>query len=409
MLKVSLEQPGTLHEESIPRHCFALQIKTAGGESTYAYPYHSSESLSRSTGDFLSHKHHLPPEVQLKVASVLVRAWNSYSVIPPVPLQKVASGGYEVTPDRFPSNIAKDDFKSSWEEWLSNDPETPDSNYVAEQTARMKKKSGQTAEMGSELYSYTPGFGGDSDDEETIKESQVSISEDILPDLNQEKRASVTLSSSLGDMDLDTPKEVLSAQNLFEKSAHLLEVQDRRRVGLTLAHRANTLGVETLSKTASYGGVEYGDHIHDELEARISMYQGTEHERGYKLAHEVIWNRSLPANEASEYLFVLDKTSGASRQWGKRYRDPYLAVHEKVASVEEPTGFSWQEGSTVITDSDLSRLAIKGYQKIDAAYGIDFRRDFQRDPVATFSSLPDPEKKELARMASAVEGEVLAI
>lgn len=198
---------------------------------------------------------------------------------------------------------------------------------------------------------------------------------------------------------IDSYEDVKTAAAYFDEHVSAFQLEDRREFAVSLGNRMEELGFPLTENVSKYAGHEYGPHVDVELMARVRNYEGTGHEAMYSVLLEK--RASTPPYVMLEALHEFDTLTGAAKYYDAPlgFRDPFQAVYGKVAAAE-PGMWSWSEGNEYVTDGMLKDLAVNRYPSLDRAFGMDVRKSFQQDPVGVFSSMPDPQKVVIARLAA---------
>lgn len=203
---------------------------------------------------------------------------------------------------------------------------------------------------------------------------------------------------------IDTVAHVKTAAAYFDEHMTEFGLEDRRLYAQSLALRAEELGVSLGGEALKYAGSDYGPYIDSELVARIRSFEGTGHEAAYEVLREKRAGIAPPV--MVEMLKEADRATGADAAYGRvavGFRDPYQAVYGKTAQEEakldKQDTYSWSQGTDYVSGMQLSALSASGAD-LDETFGKGFTEKFRKDPVGMFSSLPDPHKVLLSRLAS---------
>lgn len=198
---------------------------------------------------------------------------------------------------------------------------------------------------------------------------------------------------------IDSLSQVKDVAAYFDTYCSEFEPEQRREFAKNLWERGEELGLKIAGKVRDYCGEGFGDVFHTEMLSRTESFSGTP--AGAKYASLLLETMSgLGAEETAQKLAALDAESGADQAYNKAvvgFRDAYASVFAKTA---EPELWSWQNGTDYVTAAQLQELATDRYPSLDRAFGIDFRKSFQKDPVGIFKSLPDPQQTIIARLAA---------
>ncbi len=202
---------------------------------------------------------------------------------------------------------------------------------------------------------------------------------------------------------IDTADQVKTAANYFDEHMHEFALSDRRTFAHSVVHRADELDVSVGGSVLKYAGSGYGPFINSELTARVRGFAGTGHEAVYEMLQEK--QASVAPAVMAEMLKEADRATGADQSYGRPgvgFRDPYQAVYGKVAQeaeTDKQETYSWSDDTNYVTGPQLNALAAAG-RNLDDEFGKGFTERFRKDPVGMFSSLPDPNKVLLSRLAS---------
>src|SRR5688500_15327444 len=97
----------------------------------------------------------------------------------------------------------------------------------------------------------------------------------------------------------------------------------------------------------------------------------------------------------AECVRRFDISNGLERGWGSRFPDPYASTFglQKTAEVV------WESGAERVTREKLENLAINHPGAVSDLFTDELVKEFARNPVEIFNSLPLPQKKVMARLA----------
>lgn len=201
---------------------------------------------------------------------------------------------------------------------------------------------------------------------------------------------------SVGAYPLDTEEQVKAAARWLTEYNSALDIHDRRAMAQSINIAADELGCKIASEEVrQYAGDTFGDVLAAELAARVYAFDGTPGGEAYaKLAAS-----TLSPSDLVKELYTLDTQFGVDLVWNRKhagFRDPYRAVYEKEA--EESPQYTWSSGTDYTSGMLLQQLAHE-YGKLESVIDADIAKAFKKDPIGIFKSLPDPEKKVLARLS----------
>lgn len=212
---------------------------------------------------------------------------------------------------------------------------------------------------------------------------------------------------------IDTAELVQKAASYFDEHLTEFPALERRLFAKSVTERADELGVKVAGAVLDYGGEGYGPHIEVQLHKRADAFEGTGRESAYWLLLEK--HSSLDPAVMVELIKQVDAETGADRSYGRPstgFLDPYASVygHAKVAADESKADkFSWQSPSgDYVTGWMLEALAMRAVD-FDNLFGKGFGVSFAKDPIGIFSSMPDPQKVVMSRLASDNSGQTFRI
>jgi len=384
----------------LPDRLFAL-VATNGDGIVRKYAMHDDSHVTTSIVYFLEKGHLLPPTMQKSAARNLIAACQWYDLQPPDELVKRASvldaavGALDVK-SRMENAHAQsksnmDGFRAA-QAGMSSDMQKradlngtemmPMSGSIATLPSPRNTAKGTSSSPSSKQGAWE--HGGDLTSHRPVDKTAKAVSKYAMPTTQR--------------YPIDSYENVKTASAYFDEHWEKFELNDRREFAVNLSNRLEELGLPVTGFVAKYAGHEYGVNIDVELMARIRDFEGTGHEAVYEVLLEK--RASTPAHVMVEILHEADLATGAATKYDAPlgFRDPFQAVFGKVA--ENKTMWSWSEGNEYVNDMQLTDLATNRYQSLDRAFGMDFRKDFQKDPIGTFVSMPDPQKIVIARLAA---------
>jgi hypothetical protein len=203
---------------------------------------------------------------------------------------------------------------------------------------------------------------------------------------------------------IDTAEQVKRASAYFDEYERDMDLTTRRLFAISVVNRAEELSVKVAGNILAYGGSEFGPFIEAELHARANSFAGTDHAAVYEVLLER--HKTAAPTVVMEMLKLADAATGADRSYGRPgvgFRNPVEAVYggTKLAA-EQPAKsdiYSWRSGVDYVSGQELIALA-KRPDDLDRAFGDGFAKTYEKDPVAIFESMPDPQKMVLSRLAA---------
>lgn len=204
---------------------------------------------------------------------------------------------------------------------------------------------------------------------------------------------------------LKDASSVKVASDYFERNHRNMVPRERREYAVKTAAVARKGLLPTSDSIQKYASEGYSPNLEGHLTTRylhlVDANAGPEvKNRLVKMASLV--DRVEPEDFA-EALEQFDRETGLDSLWDRHVADPWYSTFaiEKVAkgAVAPPVTFDVGDNITV-TEEDLKNMAVRGKQELAGYYGSEMANSFEKDPVAVFQSMPTPQKKILARLAS---------
>lgn len=394
--------PGDLAR--LPDHLFGL-VATNGDSTLRKFATHDPAHTVTSVMYFLETRNLLPAEVQKVAASNLLIACEEYGIAAPEQLQKVAilgAVGAALDVMSLPNQVRDS---------VSKGRATMDGFRAAQAGATADMQHNKQADLtGTEMMPVIGPVSTYPHSKATIRSGSASATSkrasweragDLTvhhPAQKVEVKVASYAMPSVRKYPLDSYADVKTAAVYFDEHYPSFDLEDRREYAVHLADRMEQLGMAAPESVAKYAGHEYGPFVDVELMARARNYEGTEHQGAYEVLLEK--RAAVAPFVLLETLAELDSLSGADTKYDAPlgFRDPFQAVYGKFASEKEP--WAWTQGNEYVNDTMLKDLATNRYQSLDRAFGMDMRKSFQQDPVGVFTSMPDPQKVVIARLAA---------
>lgn len=211
--------------------------------------------------------------------------------------------------------------------------------------------------------------------------------------------APMAKTAALGDQyDISTPDTIKQAERYFDEHWKNFHPRDRRDYAVNTVKQAEAQGVKLQSaRLVKYAGSEISTQVltHLTYRGRQDCVDDAGRDVLMKLAESI---PNLDADGLANSLTEFDEHYGISRQWDSRIPDPYAAVCAEKTAEER---YTWTDGVDKVTDEELQHAASTDLSSIANAIGEGPAREFQKNPVTVFKSLPDPIKGVVARVASA--------
>jgi hypothetical protein len=219
------------------------------------------------------------------------------------------------------------------------------------------------------------------------------------PKIIKEKYASHFAMPSIQRYPLDSYAQVKQAAAYFEDNRGRLAPIHRREFCTNLVKRASSLGIPVSEEVQSYGGVGYAPH--EELEVALGSRRLLLHNDDHaallgKLAEARV---SLSADDFAVALSEFDKIAGLDEYYDSDVVDPFLCIFGKTAATPVDDE-SFVIGNDMVTAGQLHHLAATACANIQDRFGEDFVKEFKKDPLSIFKSLPADQKKVICREAN---------
>lgn len=218
------------------------------------------------------------------------------------------------------------------------------------------------------------------------------------PTLVKEKQAQYYAMPSIERYPLDSYLQVKQAAAYFEEYEGQLAPAHKREYCLNLVKRAAALGIPVSDDIRAYGGHGYASHSDLEvaLYSRKSLLLDGDHSNLLdKLAEARVM---MSADEFAGVLSEFDNLTGLAEYYGRDVVDPYQCIFAKTAEAE--TDESFVIGNDIVSAKQLKCLAETPCLTIKDRFGHDFIKEFKKDPVGIFKSLPVDQKKVISREAN---------
>lgn len=204
---------------------------------------------------------------------------------------------------------------------------------------------------------------------------------------------------------LKDAKSVKVASEYFSENYRNMVPRERREYAVKVASVAKKAAMPLPDVLRKYASSSVSPNVEAHLTSRYLYLVDSDanpeiRNRLVKLASV---RNSVQADDLASALEQFDRETGLDNLWDSLISDPYYSVFalEKVAkgAVEAPESFDLDDNTTVTTQ-ELMWLGERGKKQMVHNFGWDVANAFEKDPVAIFKSMPTPQKKVIARMAS---------
>lgn len=368
----------------------------------------------------LKQAHLLPPEAVKIAASNLIGACVQHGLAVPAHLKIAAKSGYspvsgksqklytkdaKVSTITFPikepgkesttnPQLGKHDAANADVEERTNLGGTPGTNAMVSPLFATKEKIKQA------------GAFGDVDGDVVIKQKSwrqvpyvdMSNWDPAAAQMFETKPAELTLLD--GDYAVDGYDQVKTASAYFEENWRDFSPRKRHEYCVGLVSRLEKLGMAISEDVMRYGSQTYAADASSYVEARRSYIHDE-----YKPALDVLLEKraQVRPDTFAEALLEFDNMTDLRWHWGSKVADPWYSTFgpsfEKLAEDD----WRYDQDGTRCDLAQLKELALNGHSDLCKQFGHAFADEFAKKPKEIFESMPTPNKKVLARMASGVQ------
>lgn len=211
---------------------------------------------------------------------------------------------------------------------------------------------------------------------------------------------------ALGRYPMDSFEQIKAASAYFEEWSSKLLPEHRREFCQVLVKRADAIGRPGM---VSYDARKYGSSTYapaGEVKMAMDMRKGVLNDFE---AHRVLDGlfakmATVRADIFCEALNQFDQDYGLNHRYGGHVPDPFWSTYgfHKTAMTEEKEDELQSVGTETISKNKIVDSADPSHANnilvmLQKRFGIDFRNEWQKDPVGIFSSLPIEQKIFIAR------------
>ena len=229
-----------------------------------------------------------------------------------------------------------------------------------------------------------------------------------------EKMASNFAVPSQNKYPLDSYDQVKRASAYFDEYRGHMSPPMRREFASNLVMRADALTIPVSEEARKYGSAGFAPEHEIKAAFDARRIELGEQEEALALLAQVekvarfrMWKdengEKLAQVESPDFVVELlaefDKVAGLNHRYDRGVPDPFYSIFGFEKRAEDDARWSDLIGNAYVTASDLKRLAKVGAQTLKHTFGEDFQKEFIKDPIAIYSSLPIDQKKMLINMA----------
>ena len=188
---------------------------------------------------------------------------------------------------------------------------------------------------------------------------------------------------------------VKHAEDYFTENRIRMEPEIRREYAVKLAQKAFILGYPLDQEITELGARGYHNDGH--IKAAMEMRKSAIPDQHACAALDELFEKraEIPPEVFAECVRRIDVDQGIDRGWDHVVLDPWASTFGvKTAEVV------WELGADRVTDDALRNLAENHTDLVMNEFTENMAEEFKKDPIGIFKSMPDPNKKLLARMAA---------
>lgn len=196
---------------------------------------------------------------------------------------------------------------------------------------------------------------------------------------------------------LDGYDQVKQAAAYFGEWKGHMEPEMRREYCQNLVKRASALGIPVSDDVRKYGADSYAPA--GELNAALDMRWGVLREDLHKTAFVQLkeCQHLMQPEDFAVALGEFDKVAGIEEFYDRDIYDPYYSTFG-VKKAEDDNAIL--VGNDYISANDLRTFAATAADKLKDTFGLDFVKEFRKDPVQITRSLPKDQQKVVIRTAA---------
>jgi hypothetical protein len=188
---------------------------------------------------------------------------------------------------------------------------------------------------------------------------------------------------------------VKTAEGYFRENKVRFHAPARRQFAVKLASKAESMGYPIDPDIRRLGSTTYADsgRMRSAIDMRKLGFAKSSVESAF--LNELFEKRAeLEPEVYAECLRRFDLQEGLNRQWNTNIPDPWDSTFGiKTAAVV------WEDGADRVTDEELQNLSLNHSELNQTTFTGNMIREFQKNPVDVFQSLPTPQKRMVARLA----------
>jgi hypothetical protein len=196
---------------------------------------------------------------------------------------------------------------------------------------------------------------------------------------------------------IDNWDRVKTAEAYWLDKQQEMEAPVRRQYAVKLAQKSFIMGYPLHNEIVQLGALSYHNHGHLKHAIEMRKVACDPSGNGREFLDELFEKRaSIHPEVYAECLRRFDIDQGLDAGWDRIVLDPWASTF----GVKTASEIVWEQGAERVTAEELHNLANNNSKALKKDFTTDFVDQFQKDPVVLFNSMPDPQKKMIARLAN---------
>jgi hypothetical protein len=394
--------------EKLGNEDFAL-VAIDSGNVMRKFACHDPGTTAMSVIYFMEHGDKLPDAAQKLAAANLVEACQRFDLAPPAAMMKVAK-----LPSALRQAVAGGKIPPwSGAEFLFSSPEK---RYIIDRTraALIGQAAGSPAIRAKMLYNPTM--------EEVAKGgkwhrlrakeqlSHIPVKKASVVDITgKSPRPKIKVATPMNDNDyavvlpggsrhypIHTWDLVKKAEVYYQDEHGRMQPEIRRQYAVKLASRAMSMGYPLDPEILEAGAQNWAPkgHLRAAVEMRKVACQPGE---SRQFLDELLEKRaSMEPETYAEVLRRFDVQNGLDKGWDHLVLDPWASTFSAVKTAE----VVWEDGADRVTDDELVNLSTNHLKRMRQVLTESMCKEFVKDPIGIFESMPMPQKRIISRLAS---------
>lgn len=431
----------TVHpKEGLANEQFALVMIDNGGVFR-KYACNDAGTTAMSAVYFMEHGDKLPEEAQKLAASNLIQACLRHGIRPPAPMVKVARtalvkrllGGLLPQTSKAMPELAQAAKRTQMAGKMMGSTEravqklgpqavlNPATAAKVDKTTQMARNIGTKAkqemrQMTGALQNPAAGAGArnlqarQAFRKEVMEAPKVAVASANLVDITGLRPPTkVKVAAPESDNDyavitsdgrrlypIHTWDMMKTAESYWQENRRLMEPEIRRQFATKLAAKAEFVGFPLDLDIVEAGAQTYGTdgHLGAAIEMRkVACAPGSDDRDFLDGLFEK--RAEIEPGVYAEVLRRFDVENGLDSGWDHVVLDPWVSTF----GINKTAEVIWQSGADRVTDRAITNLAENHLDIVQEEFTEHMADEFKKDPISIFKSMPEPNKKILARMA----------